>query len=158
MSSASSSPRSEFLFEVRVYYEDTDAGGVVYHANYLRFFERARTEWLRALGYDQYALAQREQRLFVVRSIDTRFHAPARLDDILQIRSVLTRLGRASLTFEQRCLRHDQCLASAEVQVGCLEASAFKPAALPVGLHQALAPLVHASPSTLFANSQPLKA
>lgn len=144
MSVASSLPSPEFPFTLRVYYEDTDAGGVVYHANYLRFFERARTEWLRSLGYGQQALVQTEQRLFVVRSVSTQFLAPARLDDTLLIRSELAALGRASLVFRQTCWRQQAHLASAEVRVGCLHASTFRPAALPAGLAAALAQQVAA--------------
>lgn len=142
MSAASSSSAPAFSFTLRVYYEDTDAGGVVYHANYLRFFERARTEWLRSLGYEQHHLGQSEHRIFVVRGVTTRFLAPARLDDVLAVHSCLTKLGRASLTFRQTCLRHGQTLVHADVQVGCLDARTFKPAALPTSLSHVLAPLV----------------
>lgn len=147
MSVASSLPASQFQFTLRVYYEDTDAGGVVYHANYLRFFERARTEWLRALGYGQQALVQTEQRLFVVRSVSTQFLAPARLDDTLLVCSELASLGRASMVFRQTCWRQQQHLASAEVRVGCLHAATFRPAALPPGLAAALAKQVSAQRS-----------
>ncbi|MGE4339587.1 MAG: tol-pal system-associated acyl-CoA thioesterase [Pigmentiphaga sp.] len=142
---ASSTLPASFEFPIRVYYEDTDAGGVVYHANYLRFFERARTEWLRALGFGQQAMIQDYNRLFVVRRADTRFQAPARLDDALLIRSHLTRLGRASLEFRQECHREGQPLASAAIEVGCLEARDFRPAALPSPVAAILAPLVEPS-------------
>ncbi len=131
-----------FDMPVRVYYDDTDAGGVVYHANYLKFFERARTEWLRSLGFDQRTLASELDTLFIVRRADTHFKAPARLDDQLTIRSVLTHLGRASFECRQVCLNDDQALASASVQVGCLRASTFRPAAMPGKLQNALAGLV----------------
>ncbi|MCK9511100.1 MAG: tol-pal system-associated acyl-CoA thioesterase [Pigmentiphaga sp.] len=142
MPAASSTLPTPFEFSIRVYYEDTDAGGVVYHANYLRFFERARTEWLRALGFGQQAMIHDYDRLFVVRRADTRFQAPARLDDVLRIRSHLTRLGRASLQFRQECHRDDQPLASAVIEVGCLEAQGFRPAALPSPVATILAQLV----------------
>ena len=141
MPAVSSTPYASFEFPVRVYYEDTDAGGVVYHANYLRFFERARTEWLRALGFGQQAMIHDHHRLFVVRRADTRFQAPARLDDSLLIRSRLTRLGRASLEFLQECHRDGQAMASAVVEVGCLDSSSFRPAALPPAVAAMLAPL-----------------
>lgn len=120
-----------FRFSVRVYYEDTDAGGVVYYANYLKFFERARTEWLRSLGFEQAAVAQSEGRLFVVRSASLDYHRPARLDDALVILSRIVRVGKASLLFDQTCHRGDALLSSARIEIACVSATHWRPAALP---------------------------
>ncbi|WP_459616934.1 tol-pal system-associated acyl-CoA thioesterase [Bordetella sp. 2513F-2] len=122
---------AEFLFGIRVYYEDTDAGGVVFYANYLKFFERARTEWLRALGVGQAELARQTQRLFVVHSLDMAYRKPARLDDLLTIRSRITRLARASIHFAQRAERDGELLAEGSIQVCCVDAQNLRPAELP---------------------------
>ncbi|VCU72061.1 Acyl-CoA thioester hydrolase YbgC [Pigmentiphaga humi] len=136
-----SSPASDFRFPIRVYYEDTDAGGVVYYANYLKFFERARTEWLRALGVEQRLLAEQTGCIFVVRAIRTDYRRPACLDDQLVIRSSVARLGRASIDFSQACERGGELLASGLVQVGCVDRTTMRPRALPAELAQRLAPL-----------------
>lgn len=130
-----------FAHSVRVYYEDTDAGGVVYYANYLKFFERARTEWLRALGFDQGHLARTENRIFVVRSAHTDYRSPARLDDTLVIHTGISRLGRASLEFSQRCERDGLLLAAGVIAVCCVDATTLRPAALPPAMATALAAL-----------------
>ncbi|MBV7484248.1 tol-pal system-associated acyl-CoA thioesterase [Bordetella sp. BOR01] len=125
-------PKStESVLNVRVYYEDTDAGGVVFYANYLRFLERARTEWLRDLGVEQSALAEREGRLFVVHSLDMSYRKPARLDDFITIRSRVTRVGRASINFVQRAERDGELLAQGNIQVCCVDTVHLRPAALP---------------------------
>lgn len=116
---------------VRVYYEDTDAGGVVFYANYLKFFERGRTEWLRNLGVDQSALAKRERRIFVVKQLDTKYVKPARLDDLLTIHSKITHLGRASIDFFQQATLNGQCLCEGNIQICCVDADTLRPAALP---------------------------
>ncbi|GAA5232802.1 tol-pal system-associated acyl-CoA thioesterase [Verticiella sediminum] len=133
-------PRSDaaFRFTVRVYYEDTDAGGVVYYANYLKFFERARTEWLRALGFDQSRTAATSGSIFVVRSARTDYHRPARLDDTLSIASRIARVGRASMTFMQSCERDGETLVTAEVDVACVNATSLRPVAMPGEILQAL--------------------
>ncbi|VFR26375.1 4-hydroxybenzoyl-CoA thioesterase family active site [plant metagenome] len=122
-------PRS--TLQVRVYYEDTDAGGVVFYANYLKFLERARTEWLRALGINQSTMAVTEQRLFVVRSLDMDYRKPARLDDLLTIHSEITKLGRASIHFAQHAERDGELLVSGSIQICCVDAVNLRPAALP---------------------------
>ena len=104
-----------FELDVRVYYEDTDAGGVVFYANYLKFFERARSEWLRTLGFNQSDLARRLNRIFVVHSLDMRYVRPARLDDTLTIRSIITRVGRASVHFAQSAVRDGEMLAEGNI-------------------------------------------
>ncbi|CPM51732.1 thioesterase [Bordetella pertussis] len=106
---------SESVLDIRVYYEDTDAGGVVFYANYLKFLERARTEWLRGLGVNQSDLAEREHRLFGVHSLDMSYRKPARLDDLITIRSRITRIGRASIHFAQRAERNGELLAQGNI-------------------------------------------
>ncbi|HXC57695.1 MAG TPA: tol-pal system-associated acyl-CoA thioesterase [Steroidobacteraceae bacterium] len=124
---------------VRVYYEDTDAGGVVYHAGYLRFLERARTEWLRALGYSQARLKAEESLVFTVVSMQLEFLKPARLDDLLRVRSSATLAGGASVTFEQEILRGDsERILAAQVRVACLDATEFRPRRLPAALRASL--------------------
>ena len=98
-------PAAEFTWTIRVYYEDTDTGGIVFYANYLKFFERARTEWLRAAGVGQQALAENQQVMFVVRSTALDYHAPARLDDELIVSVVVERRGGASVQFFQDAWR-----------------------------------------------------
>lgn len=113
--------------QIRVYYEDTDAGGVVYYANYLKYFERARTEWLRHLGIDQSLLAKTERRLFVVKNVEIQYRRPARLDDELTIHTEVSRLGRASIHFEQRAACGEELLCEASVTVCCVNATSFRP-------------------------------
>jgi acyl-CoA thioester hydrolase len=115
-----SEPASSHTFPVRVYYEDTDAGGVVYYANYLKFAERARTEWLRALGCDQSRLAAEEKILFMVRRCAIDFLAPARLDDTLVIETSLKELGKVRMTMRQAIKRLSKPLAVLEVEIACV--------------------------------------
>lgn len=120
-----------FEWPVRVYYEDTDASGVVYHANYLRYFERARTEWLRALGYDQARLAAELGVVFTVVSATLAFRRPARLDDMLTADVVISEVRRASLGFEQTLRREREHVASGQFRVACVDAQGFRPRAVP---------------------------
>jgi acyl-CoA thioester hydrolase len=120
-----------FSWPVRVYYEDTDAGGVVYYANYLKFFERARTEWLRSFGLNQDTLAQEEGLIFVVRRASLDFVRPARLDDMLEVTVEPLKLARVYIQLAQEARRGAQVLASAEIKVACLNLQNFKPAAVP---------------------------
>ena len=122
---------SAFDWTVRVYYEDTDAGGIVYYANYLKFFERARTEWLRSLDIAQHSMIEREGAMFVVSSAAVDYHAPARLDDVLHLTLSVEKLGRASVQFLQQAHCHGALLASARVKVGCVDAATLRPRALP---------------------------
>ncbi len=125
---------SDFSWTVRIYYEDTDAGGIVFYANYLKFFERARTEWLRAAGIGQQAMAQNEGVTFVVKSSALDYHAPARLDDELKLTLAVKRVGRASVQFFQQAWRvgdAPQLLASGRIKVGCVNLATFRPAPLP---------------------------
>lgn len=120
-----------FSFPVRVYYEDTDAGGVVYYANYLRFMERARTEWLRSLGFGLDELLRQHGVLFAVRSVQLDFLKPARLDDLLHLTVDVARYGRASISLHQRVHLDDLVLCEGEVKIACLEAITFTPCAMP---------------------------
>lgn len=122
---------SVFTWTVRVYYEDTDAGGIVYYANYLKFFERARTEWLRSLGIHQQDLLTRDGAAFVVRSATVDYLGAARLDDQLTLRLNIEKLGRASVQFAQQAWRGDTLLASAAVKVGCVDAATLRPRSIP---------------------------
>ena len=123
-------PRS-FSFPVRVYYEDTDMAGIVYYAGYLRFLERGRTEWLRALGVEQSRLAQEAGIAFAVRSLAIEYLKPARLDDQLAVLTGLTFCGRAQVTLEQRIERAGETLVEARVRVACLDTRSMKHTALP---------------------------
>jgi len=116
---------------LRVYYEDTDAGGVVYYANYAKYLERGRTEWLRALGLEHAQLAAQTQRVFVVTRLALQYRKPARLDDVLTVHTRMARLRRASLEFAQSVWRGEQLLCDATVQVACVDARTLRPAALP---------------------------
>lgn len=120
-----------FTWPVRVYWEDTDAGGVVYYANYLRFLERARSEWLRALGVAQSELAATDGVLFVVRRVEADYLAPARYDDLLTVVCRMAELGRASLVMEQEVRRDADVLLTARVRVACVGADSFRPARIP---------------------------
>lgn len=125
-----------FALPIRVYYEDTDASGVVYHARYLHWFERARSEWLRARGYSHRELTERFGAAFTVASVEINYRRPARLDDLLDATVSVAKYGHASLIFEQRLqLPGDSqnSLATARVKVVCVDAVKFKPRAWPVG-------------------------
>ena len=132
-------PRFKHQFDVRVYYEDTDMGGVVFYANYLKYMERGRTEWLRALGVNQSTLAAQEQRGFMVVRVDVRYLSPARLDDLLQIESEVTRMGRASLHFLQSVWRNGELIVQSNIQVCCVETVNMRVAAIPASVRTKLA-------------------
>lgn len=137
---ARSAPASQtHALDVRVYYEDTDAGGVVYYANYLKYMERGRTEWLRALGVDQSEVAREFGRVFMVVSMEIKYLRPARLDDLLSVRSEVTRMGRASLNFAQQIYCNGELLTQGTVQIGCVDAIALRPAAMPAQVRTKLA-------------------
>jgi acyl-CoA thioester hydrolase len=126
-----------FHWPVRVYYEDTDTGGVVYYANYLKFFERARTEWLRAAGIDQQRISEIERVMFVVKSAAVDYHAPAKLDDELKLTVVVERLGRASMQFFQQAWRlgsSPELLATGRIKVGCVDVGGFRPSPIPAAV------------------------
>ena len=127
-------PGSAFSWPARVYWEDTDAGGVVYHARYLAFMERARSEWMRALGWDQGVLRDRDDQVFVVRAMDIDFRAPARLDDQLQVSVRLLECRGASFSVGQRIERDGALLVEARVRIAALRASDFRPRPIPDAL------------------------
>ena len=122
---------SKFIWQVRVYYEDTDAGGVVYYANYLAYMERARSEWLRTLGFDNQMLADQQGVVFAVRRASVDYLQPARLDELLDVSLTLKKKRRASLLFEQQVRRGDELLCQGEILLACVDASSFKPTAIP---------------------------
>ncbi|MBK7135873.1 MAG: tol-pal system-associated acyl-CoA thioesterase [Rhodocyclales bacterium] len=134
MPSVNESAPGTFSFPVRVYYEDTDTAGVVYYAGYLRFLERGRTEWLRALGVGQFRLAQEAGIVFAVRALNIEYLKPARLDDVLAVLTELTLPGRAQVTLKQRIERDGETLVEATVRIACLNTKTMKPAALPAAL------------------------
>lgn len=129
-----------FIFPARVYYEDTDAGGVVFYANYLKFMERARTELLRSLGFEQQQLALNEDLVFAVIKVTVNYRSPARLDDALEIGARVVEIGRSSLVFEQFVRRASdrRVLADGEIRAACLTAAGFKPRSIPQSIRNAL--------------------
>ncbi len=127
-----------FIWPVRVYYEDTDAGGVVFYANYLKFFERARTEMLRAMGYEQDELIANEGIIFVVRSVQVDYLSPARFNEQLQVSAEVSLAKKASLTFEQVITRGDDVLCKGSVRIACLDAQTMRPKAIPETLFRAI--------------------
>ena len=120
-----------FSWPGRVYYEDTDAGGVVYYANYLSFMERARTEWLRALGFEQPALAAEHGVLFVVRAVNIDYLKPSRFNDSLQVTVEVVNVGGSRIRFLQRVLRGDEEIVRADVDVVCVNTDTFRPVRVP---------------------------
>ncbi len=137
---------AEFSWPVRVYYEDTDNGGVVYYANYLKFMERARTEWLRARGVEQDVLIEQEGLIFVVRSVQLDYLKPARFNQQLSVSVSVAEVGKASLTFDQTvnlittegnvAVKSDLLLCQGQIRVACLNANSFKPRAIPASIRQ----------------------
>lgn len=120
-----------FAWPVRVYWEDTDAGGVVYYANYLKFLERGRSEWLRSLGFEQPALLEEHGGMFVVRRVEADYLLPAKFNELLLVESRVTARSRASLLMEQRILRQDQVVLTANVTLAWVKEKSFKPARIP---------------------------
>ena len=131
------------VLPVRIYYEDTDAGGVVYYANYLKYIERARTELLRSKGFEQDDLIKKLDILFAVKKLSIEYRLPGRFNDLLEVRSSIKKCGKASLTFEQNIVRvvengEAEEICRAEVLVACLKASNFKPGPIPKEILEAL--------------------
>jgi len=126
--------RETFRFPVRVYYEDTDAAGVVYYANYLKFMERARTEWLSALGFDLAAIEREQGIVFVVHRVEIDFRQPAQLSDRLDVSMTLTDLGRARILADQDVRRGSEILTEARVALACINPSTRRPARIPAPL------------------------
>ena len=131
LKNAQQSPLFTFDFPQRVYFEDTDAGGVVYHAQYIKFLERARTEWLRYLGFTNSELERKYKMIFVVSEIAVEFVKPARLDDALNISVGIENLGRVRVTFHQEIRRGEDVLVKARVSVATLAVESFKPIEIP---------------------------
>jgi acyl-CoA thioester hydrolase len=129
---------ANFQFAVRVFYEDTDAGGVVYYANYLKFFERARTEWLRTLGFEQQQLAREQSIFFVVRRVETDYFASARLDDLLSVSVEVEKLGRVAVEFTQEIHSAGVLLTRCKTKVACVSGELFKSCALPENVRTAM--------------------
>ncbi|MCF6259498.1 MAG: tol-pal system-associated acyl-CoA thioesterase [Gammaproteobacteria bacterium] len=137
---------AEFSWPVRVYYEDTDNGGVVYYANYLKFMERARTEWLRTRGVEQDVLIAQEGLIFAVRSVQLDYRKPARFNQLLSVSVSVAEIGKASLTFDQTvnlittegndAVKSDLLLCQGQIRVACLDANSFKPRAIPASIRQ----------------------
>jgi acyl-CoA thioester hydrolase len=131
-------PPLPFRCEMRIYWEDTDAAGIVFYANYLKFFERARTEWLRSLGFGQEALRQEAGLAFVVSATEVRYRRPARLDDIVSVSVDVLHLGQASLEIAQEARRADELLAEGTIRIGCVELGTFRPCRIPNDIRLAL--------------------
>ena len=136
---------SHHVFEhpIRIYWEDTDAGGIVFYANYLKFFERARTEWLRSLGFGQQMLRDASGGMFVVSETTVKYHSPARLDDTLVVTAELQNGGKASLTIAQRAYlrtpnQADRLLAEGTIRLGWVDSTTLKPGRIPAPVLEAL--------------------
>ena len=127
-----------FSFPVRIYFEDTDSGGVVYHSNYLKFMERARTEWLRSVGIDQRHLKQQDHIMFVVHRIDIQYKLPARFNDDLIVKSELIEIGSSKIEFRQMIYRNDEMLIDASVDIACIDSEKFKPIRIPSAVKQTM--------------------
>jgi acyl-CoA thioester hydrolase len=131
-----------FRFPLRVYWEDTDAGGVVFYANYLKFFERARTEWLRSLGFEQERLRAQTGSIFIVTDTRVRYRRPARLDDMLAVTVHVEHAGRAQMTIAQQAWRQlpqgEELLAEGTIRIGCVDAGTFKPQRIPTAIADSL--------------------
>ncbi len=132
------SPAQPFSHRLRVYWEDTDAGGVVFYANYLKFFERARTEWLRSFGFGQQALRDETGAIFIVASTSVHYRRPARLDDAIDVTVAVRESGRASMLIAQQAWRGDELLAEGEIRIGCVDAGTFRPTRIPIPILERL--------------------
>ena len=159
------SASSPFSFALRVYWEDTDAGGVVFYANYLKYFERARTEWLRSLGFGQERMRIESGVMFIVTDTSLRYLRPARLDDLLDITVQVEHAGRAQMVIAQQAWRRgdaavggasastsagapaSQLLAQGTIRIGCVDAATFKPQRIPISISEAIAPNSKINPS-----------
>ena len=126
------SGKKEFVLQVRVYYEDTDAGGVVYHSNYLNFMERARTEWLRHAGFEQNTLIEKKEILFAVRKINIDYNKPALFNDLLKIKTRIIEQRKASFIFEQVIFNQaEDTVCKADIKIACLNSQTMKPEPIP---------------------------
>ena len=127
-----------FRVPMRVYWEDTDAAGIVFYANYLKYFERARTEWLRGLGFGQEALRRDAGIAFVVSETSLRYLRPARLDDVIDVSVDVLHLGQASLELAQQACRAEQLLAEGTIRIGCIELGTFRPCRIPNDIRESI--------------------
>jgi acyl-CoA thioester hydrolase len=130
--------KTRFQWPIRVYWEDTDAGGIVFYANYLKFFERARTEWLRSLGIGQQQLKETTGGMFVVAETALRYLRPARLDDELIVTAHMKESGRASMTIEQQVLLKNTTLCEGVIRIGWVDAASLQPARIPQNILESL--------------------
>lgn len=131
-------PTSSFRWPLRIYYEDTDAGGVVYYSNYLKYFERARTEWLRHLGVNQQEMISQQRVMFVVKSASVDYHLPAKLDDELIVLTTIEKSGRASMVLVQEAWCGDQYLVGGRFKIGCVHTETVRPCAIPPDILNAM--------------------
>jgi len=132
-------PPAAFRLPVRVYYQDTDAGGVVFHGRYLDFFERARTEWLRQLGFEVRQLAEHDGLLFIVRELSVSYMRPAQVDDLLTVTAAIDHLGRVQFTLDQRVLRGTDVLVQGTVNLACVSVAGLRPMRVPQRMHAVFA-------------------
>jgi acyl-CoA thioester hydrolase len=134
--------KAVFTFPIRIYWEDTDAGGIVFYANYLKFFERARTEWLRSLGVEQQSLKDESGGMFVVSETQLKYFSPARLDDLLEVSAQTTESGRASLVLTQQAWLtvegQHKLLAEGKIRIGWVDSQTMKPGRIPAKILEAL--------------------
>lgn len=122
----------DFIWPIRVYYEDTDSSGLVYYANYLKFMERARSEWLRSLGFEQDVLARDDKIVFVVRAMQLEYLRPARFNDLLQVNSQIKQVRRVSLVFQQKIINsNNELLCQGQIQVACVQVDRIRPQQIP---------------------------
>jgi len=133
-----SAGQKSFSWPLRVYYQHTDAGGVVFHANYFSFMECARTELLQSQGFDLGELARRDRVLFVVHSAQIAYHKPALLNDLLTVTAQVRHVGRARLEFDQAVMRREEVLASAVLSLACVSAKTYRPVAVPEAIRKKL--------------------
>lgn len=127
---------SQFQLSLRVFIEDTDAGGIVYYVNYLKFMERARTEWLRELGFDFTTLYELNS-IFVVKSAEVDYISPARMDDLLQVTVSIDKMARTYIVFKQTVAREGQALCQATIKVGCVNSNTIRPQVIPEAIKKA---------------------
>lgn len=130
--------KADYTWPVRVYWEDTDAGGIVFYANYLKFFERARTEWLRSLGIGQQQLKKETNGMFVVAETNVKYMRPARLDDELIVTARLLQIGRASMTIQQQALLKNMVQCEGTIRIGWVDAASFQPRRIPQNIIESL--------------------
>lgn len=134
--------KAPFTFQIRIYWEDTDAGGIVFYANYLKFFERARTEWLRSLGVEQQSLKDKSGGMFVVSETQIKYFSPARLDDLLEVTAQTSETGRASLVLSQQAWHtvngQRTLLAEGTIRIGWVDTQTMKPGRIPAQILEAL--------------------